>query len=116
VVPMPHDLKGEGIYAYVMLVEETPWSEALRKELRDSVRKEIGPLATPEGIQFVNALPKTLSGKIMRRMLRKICAGSFDELGDTTSLAQPKVIDMIIEGFKNLKDGHPEQYCSSAEV
>ncbi|MDR0238972.1 MAG: acetate--CoA ligase [Deltaproteobacteria bacterium] len=110
VVPMPHDLKGEGIYAYVMLVEETPWSETLRKELRDSVRKEIGPLATPEAIQFVSALPKTLSGKIMRRMLRKICAGAFDELGDTTSLAQPKVIDIIIEGFKNLKNGHPEQY------
>ena len=109
VVPMPHELKGEGIYAYVMLVDEVPWSETLRKELRDSVRKEIGPLATPEVIQFVNALPKTLSGKIMRRMLRKICAGAFDELGDTTSLAQPEVIDVIIEGYKNLKAGHPEQ-------
>ena len=91
------------------LVDEAPWSETLRKELRDSVRKEIGALATPEVIQFVSALPKTLSGKIMRRMLRKISAGAFDELGDTTSLAQPKVIDAIIKGYTNLKAGHPEQ-------
>jgi acetyl-CoA synthetase len=109
VVPMPHELKGEGIYAYVMLVDEAPWSEALRKELRDSVRKEIGPLATPEIIQFVNGLPKTLSGKIMRRMLRKVATGIFDELGDTTSLAQPKVMDAIIAGYVNLKAGRSEQ-------
>jgi acetyl-CoA synthetase len=113
VVPMPHELKGEGIYAYVTLVDEAPWSEALRKELRDSVRKDIGPLATPEVIQFVSSLPKTLSGKIIRRMLRKIAAGAFDELGDTTSLAQPKVLDAIIEGYANLKAGHPEQHGSA---
>ena len=115
VVPMPHDLKGESIYAFVMLVEEAPWSESLRKELRDSVRKEIGALATPEVIQFVHALPKTLSGKIMRRMLRKIAAGAFDELGDTTSLAQPKAIDVIIEGYKNLKEGQPERRDGAGE-
>ncbi len=108
VVPMPHALKGEGIYAYVMLVDEVPWSENLRKELRDSVRKEIGALATPEVIQFVVGLPKTLSGKILRRMLRKIAAGLFDELGDTTSLAQPRVVDEIIVGCTNLKAGRTE--------
>jgi len=115
VVPMPHDLKGEGIYAYVVLADEVSWSEALREELRDFVRKEIGPLATPEVIQFVNALPKTLSGKILRRMLRKISAGAVDELGDATSLAQPKVIDVIIEGYSNLKAGRPEWSASAQE-
>ena len=108
VVPMPHDVKGEAIYAYVMLVDEVPWSESLRKELRDSVRREIGPLASPEVIQFVHSLPKTCSGKILRRMLRKVAAAAFDELGDTSSLARPEVVDDIIAGYKNLKEGLPE--------
>ena len=112
VVPMPHDLKGEGIYAYVTLVDDIPWTEELRKNLRDSVRRDIGPLATPEVIQFVGGLPKTCSGKIIRRMLRKIAASVYDELGDTTTLAQPEVLEEIIAGSKNLKEGRAET-CSA---
>ncbi len=108
VVAMPHALKGEAIYAYVTLCEDVPFSEELRKDLRHSVRRDIGPLASPEVIQFVTAMPKTCSGKIMRRMLRKIAAGAFDELGDTSTLASPEVIPDIIHGHKNVMAGNAE--------
>ncbi|MBQ3059783.1 MAG: acetate--CoA ligase [Desulfovibrio sp.] len=108
VVPMPHLLKGEGIYAYVLTRDEVPWSDALRKSLRDAVRRDIGPLASPEYIQFVEAMPKTSSGKIIRRMLRKIAANALEELGDTTALANPQALPAIIRGHQNLLQGLPE--------
>ncbi len=108
VVGMPHDLKGESIYAYVTLKEDVAWSEEIRKELREGIRRDIGPLATPEVIQFVDAMPKTCSGKIIRRMLRKIAAGEFEELGDTSTLAKPEVLPEIIAGSQNVKQGKPE--------
>ncbi len=109
VVPMPHELKGESIYAYVTLNDDVPWSEDTRKGLRDAVRRDIGPLATPEVIQFVDAMPKTCSGKIIRRMLRKIAAGDVAELGDTSTLARPEVLPEIIEHSLNVKQGKPER-------
>ncbi len=109
VVPMPHDLKGESIYAYVMLNEDENWSEDMRKELRETVRRDIGPLATPEVIQFVEGMPKTCSGKIIRRMLRKIAAGEHEELGDTSTLAKPEVLPEIIAHSQNVKQGKPEK-------
>jgi acetyl-CoA synthetase len=97
VVGFPHDLKGQGIYAYVTLkAGETP-SDALRKELVAWVRKEIGPIASPDVIQWAPGLPKTRSGKIMRRILRKIAANDFNELGDTSTLADPAVVDDLIK-------------------
>ena len=97
VVGFPHDLKGQGIYAYVTLkAGETP-SDALRKELVAWVRKEIGAIATPDVIQWAPSLPKTRSGKIMRRILRKIAANDFKELGDTSTLADPAVVDDLIK-------------------
>ncbi len=108
VVPMPHELKGEGIYAYVNLCEDIAWSEDLRKELRDTIRRDIGPLATPEVIQFVHNMPKTCSGKIIRRMLRKISAGAYEELGDTSTLASPEVIPELIAAHENVMQGKPE--------
>ena len=100
VVGFPHDIKGQGIYAYVTLMAgETP-SEALRKELVAHVRKEIGPIASPDIIQFAPVLPKTRSGKIMRRVLRKIAENEFGSLGDTSTLADPNVIDDLIEKRK----------------
>ncbi|MDL2290815.1 acetate--CoA ligase [Desulfovibrio sp. OttesenSCG-928-F20] len=102
VVGMPHSLKGEAIYAFVRLnVEEKP-TEQLRADLRKWVRREIGPIATPEYIQFADQLPKTRSGKIMRRILRKIVAGQVDELGDLTTLADHHVIDRLIEESERL--------------
>ena len=96
VVGMPHDVKGQGIYAYVTLnAHETP-DEALRRELVAWVRAEIGPIATPDVIQFTPALPKTRSGKIMRRILRKIAEGDFASLGDISTLADPGVVDQLI--------------------
>jgi len=96
VVGMPHEIKGQGIYAYVTLnVGEEP-DEALRKELVAWVRQEIGPIATPDAIQFTPALPKTRSGKIMRRILRKIAEGDVSSLGDTSTLADPSVVDDLI--------------------
>ena len=92
VVPMPHRLKGEAIYAYVLTRDEVPWSEELRKKLRDTVRRDIGALASPEYIQFVEAMPKTTSGKIIRRMLRKIAGDTYEDMGDTTALADPHVL------------------------
>ncbi len=97
IVGFPHDIKGQGIYAFVILQTGIEPSEALRKELIAQVRKEIGPIATPDVIQFVDGLPKTRSGKIMRRILKKIAAGKFDELGDTSTIADESVIDRLIE-------------------
>jgi acetyl-CoA synthetase len=93
VVGYPHDIKGQGIYAYVTLIKGYEPSEGLRKELVALVRKEIGPIATPDVIQWAPGLPKTRSGKIMRRILRKIAANEVDSLGDTSTLADPGVVD-----------------------
>ncbi|MBX7526069.1 acetate--CoA ligase [Qipengyuania vesicularis] len=98
VVGMPHDVKGQGIYAYVTLNAGEPESEELRHELRQFVRGEIGPIASPDAIQFAPALPKTRSGKIMRRILRKIAEGEPDKVGDTSTLADPAVVDALIAG------------------
>jgi len=96
VVGYPHDIKGQGIYAYVTLNAGETASEALRKELSGWVRKEIGPIATPDAIQFAPGLPKTRSGKIMRRILRKIAEGDVSNLGDTTTLADPSVVEDLV--------------------
>ncbi len=96
VVGFPHDIKGQGIYAYVTLMTGIPPSEELRKELINQVRKEIGPIATPDAIQWAPSLPKTRSGKIMRRILRKIAANETDALGDTSTLADPSVVQDLI--------------------
>ena len=96
VVGFPHDIKGQGIYAYVTLMTGEEPTEALRKELVNWVRKEIGPIASPDVIQFAPGLPKTRSGKIMRRILRKIAENEFGALGDTSTLADPGVVDDLI--------------------
>jgi acetyl-CoA synthetase len=100
VVPMPHSLKGEGIYAYVTLKTGEKPSPELEAELKAHVRKVIGPIATPDVIQFADGLPKTRSGKIMRRILVKIAAGSTDDLGDTSTLADPSVVQTLLAGKK----------------
>ena len=97
VVGCPHRIKGQGIYAYVTLNAGTEGTDALKKELVGLVRKEIGPIASPDVIQFAPGLPKTRSGKIMRRILRKVAANEVDNLGDTSTLAEPAVVDDIIE-------------------
>ena len=97
VVGCPHDIKGQGIYAYVTLNAGVEGNDALKKELVGLVRKEIGPIASPDVIQFAPGLPKTRSGKIMRRILRKVAANEIDNLGDTSTLAEPAVVDDIIE-------------------
>ena len=96
VVGFPHDLKGQGIYAYITLNIGCDPSDALRKELVAHVRREIGPIASPDAIQWAPGLPKTRSGKIMRRILRKIAAGEVDGLGDTSTLADPAVVEELI--------------------
>ncbi|WP_416462469.1 acetate--CoA ligase [Sphingomonas sp. VDB2] len=96
VVGFPHAIKGQGIYAYVTLNAGEDSSEPLRRELRDWVRTEIGPIATPDAIQFTPGLPKTRSGKIMRRILRKIAEGDVSSLGDTSTLADPAVVESLI--------------------
>ena len=96
VVGMPHDVKGQGIYAYVTLNAGEESSEALAAELRQWVRKEIGAIASPDAIQFAPGLPKTRSGKIMRRILRKIAEGDVTSLGDTSTLADPAVVDDLV--------------------
>ena len=96
VVGFPHDIKGEGIYVYVTLSTEVEASDELRKELVAWVRKEIGPIATPDQIQWAPGLPKTRSGKIMRRILRKIATNEIDSIGDTSTLADPGVVDDLI--------------------
>jgi acetyl-CoA synthetase len=97
VVGYPHDLKGQGIYAYVTLKAGVVASESLRTELRATVRRIIGPIATPDVIQWAPGLPKTRSGKIMRRILRKVAANEIDSLGDTSTLADPSVVQHLIE-------------------
>ena len=97
VVGYPHDIKGQGIYAYVTLMTGTEPTEALRKELVAWVRKDIGPIASPDLIQFAPGLPKTRSGKIMRRILRKIAEDEPGSLGDTSTLADPAVVDDLVE-------------------
>jgi acetyl-CoA synthetase len=101
VVGYPHDIKGQGIYAYVTLMGGEEPSEELRKELVAWVRKEIGPIASPDLIQFAPGLPKTRSGKIMRRILRKIAEDEFGSLGDTSTLADPGVVDDLITNRQN---------------
>jgi len=97
VVGMPHPVKGEGIYAFVTLKSGVPKSEDLKKELVAYVRKQIGPIASPDKIQFADALPKTRSGKIMRRILTKISAGDVEHLGDTSTLADPSVVETLVK-------------------
>ena len=102
VVGYPHDIKGQGIYAYVTLMAGEQPSEDLRKELVAWVRKEIGPIASPDLIQFAPGLPKTRSGKIMRRILRKIAEDEFGNLGDTSTLADPAVVDDLVTNRQNV--------------
>ena len=101
VVGYPHEIKGQGIYAYVTLMEGEESSDELRIELVNWVRKEIGPIASPDLVQWAPGLPKTRSGKIMRRILRKIAANEHDQLGDTTTLADPAVVDDLVKHRKN---------------
>ena len=98
VAPMPHDIKGQGLYAFITLKDGVVPSEELKKELVAHVRKEIGPIAAPDKIQFAPGLPKTRSGKIMRRILRKIAENQPDQIGDTTTLADPGVVDSLVKG------------------
>ena len=97
VVGMPHDIKGQGIYAYISLVKGVEATDALKTELVKQVRAEIGPIATLDAIQWAPGLPKTRSGKIMRRILRKIASNELDNMGDTSTLADPGVVDQLIE-------------------
>ncbi|MCZ6771047.1 MAG: acetate--CoA ligase, partial [Proteobacteria bacterium] len=101
VVGYPHDIKGQGIYAYVTLMKAVKPSEDLRKELVQHVRKEIGAIASPDVIQWAPGLPKTRSGKIMRRILRKVAANELDNLGDTSTLADPAVVDELVDNRAN---------------
>jgi len=98
VVGFPHDIKGQGIYAFVTLKQGFEPTDELKKELVKHVRKEIGPIASPDKLHFTDALPKTRSGKIMRRILRKIAEGQIDQLGDTSTLAEPDVVDRLVDG------------------
>ena len=100
VVGYPHEIKGEGIYAYV-IVNSKSSDDLIKKEITDVVRKVIGPIAKPDKIQIVSGLPKTRSGKIMRRILRKVASNDFDNLGDTSTLLNPDVVDEIIKGSSN---------------
>lgn len=102
VVGIPHDIKGQGIYAYVTLISGSNPSIELEKELLLKVREIIGAIAKPDAIQFTQVLPKTRSGKIMRRILRKIATGDTAQLGDTSTLAEPAVIDSLIKGRINV--------------
>jgi len=97
VVGYPHDIKGQGIYAYITLKNGIVPSEALKTELKNHVRTVIGPIATPDVVQWAPGLPKTRSGKIMRRILRKIAENQIDSLGDTTTLADPNVVKDLVE-------------------
>ncbi len=98
VAPMPHEIKGQGLYAFITLKDHVEPSEELKKELALHVRKEIGPIAVPDKIQFAPGLPKTRSGKIMRRILRKIAEDHPDQIGDTTTLADPHVVEALVKG------------------
>ena len=101
VVGYPHDIKGQGIYAYVTLMGGEDYTDDLRTELSNWVRKEIGPIAKPDLIQWAPGLPKTRSGKIMRRILRKIAENDYGALGDTSTLADPGVVDNLIDNRMN---------------
>ena len=101
VVGYPHEIKGQGIYAYVTLMAGVEATDGLRTELVQLVRKEIGPIASPDIIQWAPGLPKTRSGKIMRRILRKIAANELDDLGDTSTLADPSVMEDLVAGREN---------------
>jgi acetyl-CoA synthetase len=98
VVPYPHDIKGDAIYAFVTLKAGEEGDDAVRKELVQEVRRDIGALAAPEKIHFTPALPKTRSGKIMRRVLRKIAEGATGGFGDTSTLADPTIVDALVAG------------------
>ena len=98
VVGVAHELKGQGLYAFVTLKAGREGDDSLRAELLDEVRREIGRFAAPEAIQWAPGLPKTRSGKIMRRILRKIAEGETGELGDTSTLADPGVVDELVKG------------------
>jgi acetyl-CoA synthetase len=101
VVGYPHDIKGQGIYCYVTLMDGVDSSDELKAELKAWVRKEIGPIATPDLIQWAPGLPKTRSGKIMRRILRKVAENDYSNLGDTSTLADPSVVESLIENRQN---------------
>ena len=101
VVGYPHDIKGQGIYAYVTLMDGVEADDGLKGELQTWVRSEIGPIAKPDLIQWAPGLPKTRSGKIMRRILRKVAADDYAELGDTSTLADPSVVEDLIENRQN---------------
>ncbi|NHN77554.1 acetate--CoA ligase [Azotobacter chroococcum] len=103
VVGIPHDIKGQGIYVYVTLIDGVPASEALRQELKAWIRREIGPIATPDVIQWAPGLPKTRSGKIMRRILRKIAVGEYDGLGDISTLADPSVVRQLVDIHRDMR-------------
>ena len=94
----PHDIKGQGIYAFVICYNKPVEEEQLRKEIRETVSRIIGPISKPDKIQFVSGLPKTRSGKIMRRILRKVAEGDTTNLGDTTTLLDPGIVDEIMTG------------------
>ena len=102
-VGYPHDIKGQGIYAYVTLKADATPTEDLRKELIAWVRREIGPFAAPDVIQWAPGLPKTRSGKIMRRILRKVAEDDIGNLGDTTTLADPSVVDDLVKNRAGAK-------------
>jgi acetyl-CoA synthetase len=95
---MPHDIKGQALYAFVTLKDGIQPNEELKKELVGHVRKEIGAIAAPDKLQFAPGLPKTRSGKIMRRILRKIAENAVDQIGDTTTLADPHVVEALVQG------------------
>ncbi len=99
VVGFPHEIKGQGIYAYVTLMTGIEPSDEIHSNILNAVTKEIGPHAKPDEIQFTPALPKTRSGKIMRRILRKIAEGDTDNLGDISTLADPSVVDQLVSGW-----------------
>ena len=100
-VGYPHEIKGNALYCYVSLKAGEDYSDDLKEELKQTVRKKIGPIATPDLIHFTAGLPKTRSGKIMRRILRKIAANQHNELGDTTTLADPGVVDELVKNRLN---------------
>ncbi|MGB7125921.1 MAG: acetate--CoA ligase, partial [Methylovirgula sp.] len=114
VVGFPHDIKGQGIYAYVTLMAGAEPSENLRKELIAWVRQEIGPIATPDIVHFTPGLPKTRSGKIMRRILRKIAESEFQALGDISTLADPSVVEDLIRERKGQATRHPADAIKKA--
>ena len=115
-MPMPHPLKGEAIYVYIVTRDEVPWTDSLRKKLVETVRRDIGALASPEYIQFVEALPKTHSGKVIRRILRKIAGGAtLEDLGELTTVARPEVVQHIIFGHQNILLGMHESASVDVE-